>query len=178
LLEGQWDANTFQETCTNLQHFHISCRWWQHLSHRQLRRLKDLHNGGGLGFAVELFFLVLKELLPKSDKSSSKALYVGTFRAITSDWSEYKHSLGTQKLLLNMVMPGGLVTDSDYPDYIVDEFMTLLGNILKGQTGPHIVSAVRTLSKAINPTSGRYYSYVELLRKALGVITQVQASSS
>jgi len=178
LLEGQWDASAFQETCKNLQHFPISRRWWHHLSHRQLRRLKDLRDGGGLGFAVELFFLVLKELLSKSDKSSSKALYVGTFRAITSDWSEYKHSLGTQKLLLNMVMPRGLVTDSDYPDYIVDEFMTLLGNILKGQTGPHIDSAVRTLTKAINPTPDSYHLHAELLRKAFDVITQAQESSS
>jgi hypothetical protein len=33
ILEGQWDANAFQETCKNLQHLYISPGWWDHQSH-------------------------------------------------------------------------------------------------------------------------------------------------
>ncbi len=167
ILEGQWDADAFQETRKNLLqlYFGFSPNWLDDLSHRQLWRLQDIRDGCGLGFTVELFFLALKQLL---SKSSSKPLYLGTFRAITSDWSKYKHSLGTQKLLLDMVMPDGLVTVSDYPDYIVDEFLKLLGNILEGQTGPHIDSAVQKLHGFWHPN----------VTKVLDVIARARASSS
>ena len=77
-----------------------------------------------------------------------------------------------------MVMPlDGIIFTPNYPDYIIDEFLKFLGNILEGQTGPHIDSAVQTLTTAIDdPTL--YYFDTELLRKVLGVITQAQASSS
>jgi hypothetical protein len=177
ILEGQWDANAFQEIRKNLKDLYIRPGWRDYLSHRQLWRLQDLRDGRGLGFTVELFFLALNQLL---SKSSSKALYVGTFRAITSDWSKCKHSLGTQKLLLDMVMPKGLVTVSGYPDYIVDEFLKLLGNILEGQTGPHIDDAEKKISEYIRV--GRFVLANMLkrsfLRKALDVIARARASSS
>ena len=136
ILEGQWDADAFQRQLNNLRQLYgFSPNWLDGLLRRQLWRLQDLRDGGGFGFTVKLFFLALKQLL---SKSSSKTPYLGTFRAITSDWSKYKHSLGTQKLLLDMVMPDGLVIVSNYPDYIVDEFLKLLGNILKGQTRQNI----------------------------------------
>jgi hypothetical protein len=128
-------------------------------------RLQDLRDGGGLGFTVELFFLASKQLL---FTSSSKALYLGTFLAVTSDWSKYKQSLGTQKLLLDMVMPDGLVTVSNHPDYIVDEFLKLLGNILEGQTGPHIDDAVQKLTHGIFMTP--WGPRKMLLTKALRVV--------
>jgi hypothetical protein len=109
---------------------------------RQLWRLQDLRDGGGLGFTVELFFLALSQLLStSSSKESHSALYTGTFRAITSDWSKHKHSLGTQNLLLNIAMSHRWEFDGYYPAYIVDEFLLLLGNIFEGQTGPHIDEA-------------------------------------
>jgi hypothetical protein len=138
-------------------------------------RLQDLRDGGGLGFTVELFFLASKQLLSTSE-SSSKPCYVGTFRAVTSDWRVYKHSHGTQKLLLDMVMPEGLVTISNYPDYIVHEFLKLLGDILEGQIGSHIDSAVQKLTDFLRAMG--WHPRVQFLRKVLGVITRAQASSS
>ena len=83
-------------------------------------RTSGLCSGGGLGFTVEIFLIALKQLLSTSpSKDSKSAMYVGTFRAITSDWSVYKHSLGTQKLLLHAVAsPGGLISKFNYPAYI------------------------------------------------------------
>jgi hypothetical protein len=72
--------------------------WPKDLLQRKLWNLQDLRDGGGLGFTVELFFLALKQLLSTSPSQESySALYIGTFRAITSDRRRYKHSLGTQK---------------------------------------------------------------------------------
>src|SRR6267142_1862700 len=71
------------------------------LLQRQLWRLQDLRDGGGLGFTVEHFLLAFKQLLSTSpSQDSHSALYITTFRVITSDWRDYRHSLGTQIILL------------------------------------------------------------------------------
>jgi hypothetical protein len=173
-LEGQWDADAFQEKFNGLGRlsWFFMPNWFNRMLHRQLWRLQDLSDGGGLGFTVELFFLSFDW---RPSKYSSKALYLGTFRAITSDWSKYKHSHGTQNLLLDMVMPDGLV-NSNYPDYIVDEFLKLLGNILEGQIGPHIDNAVQNLTDFLRV--GDLYSSHWVFRKVLGVLIRAQASSS
>ena len=103
--------------------------------------------GGGLGFVVELFFLALEQLLStSSSKESHSALYRGTFKVITSDWSKHKHSPGTQKLLLDIAWSRRWqFSDNYYPTYIVDEFFSLLCNIFEGQTGTHINEAVQEL---------------------------------
>ena len=75
-----------------------------------------------------------------------------------------------------MVMPEGLVTISNYPDHIVDEFLKLLGNILEGQIGPHIDSAVQKLTDFLHARDRD--PHAKLLRKVLGVIIRAQASSS
>jgi len=109
---------------------------------RQLWRLQDLRDGGGLGFTVELFFLALSQLFStSSSKESHSALYTGTFRAITSDWSKHKDSLATKILLLEIAMSRCQEFGVPYPPYIVHEFLILLDNIFKGQTGPHIDNA-------------------------------------
>jgi len=76
-----------------------------------------------------------------------------------------------------MVMPRGLVTVSDYPDYIDDEFLELLGNILEGQIGPHIDSAVQKLTDFLHAKDWWDFRE-ELLKKVLDVIIRAQASSS
>ena len=115
---------------------------------RQLWRPQDLRDGGGLGFTVELFLLALRQLLPtsRSQQHSQSSLFVFTFRAITSDWGEYKRSLGTQKILLDAVAsPDGVIQRFDYPTYITDELLALLEHILEGQKGPHVEDAVQQL---------------------------------
>jgi len=76
----------------------------------------------------------------------------------------------------DMVMPGGLVTISDYADHIVDEFLKLLGNILEGQTGPHIDSVVRKLAPLRHAPD--WLPRTVFFRKVSGVIIRAQASSS
>ena len=142
ILEGQEDADAYKELLKNLENFRFWSGWQGDEMQRQLWRLQDLHDGGGLGFTVELFFLALTQLLStSSSKGSHSALYTGTFRAITSDWSRHKHSLGTQKLLLDIAMSRREEFDDYYPAYIVGEFLLLLGNIFARQTGPHIDEA-------------------------------------
>jgi hypothetical protein len=137
ILEGQGDADAYKELLKNLGIFPF--HGWRDEMQRQLWRLQDFRDGGGLGFTVELFFLALSQLLSTcSSKESHSALYTGTFRAITSDWSKHKDSLGTQCLLLHITKSRCVEFDCYYPTYIVDKFLLLLGNILEGQTGPHI----------------------------------------
>ena len=144
ILEGQGDANTYKELLKSLDIFHSSYGWWGVEMQRQLWRLQDLDVGDGLGFMVELFFLAFSQPLsasPSEDSHSESALYIGTFQAITSDWSKHKHSPGTQKLLLDIAKLRRWEFDEPYPAYIVDEFLSLLRNIFEGQTGAHIDEA-------------------------------------
>ena len=63
-----------------------------------------------------------------------------------------------------------------YPAYIVDEFLVLLGNILQGQTGPHIDDVVQQLTREIPHYTGcaGHSHFVN----ALVIITLAQGSSS
>ena len=113
---------------------------------RQLWRLMDLRNGGGLGFTVELFFLALQQFSPTSSTSGlKKVLYTGTFNVITSNWEKSKNSAGTQRiladLLCDLVIQGrGIFSDFSYPPYIVEMLLDLVGNMVRGHGGsqPHI----------------------------------------
>ena len=152
--------------------------WPKHLSNllqRQLWRLQDLRDGGGLGFTVELFLVALHQLLSASpSQDSHSALYITTFRVITSDWREYRHSLGTQKILLDAVASNqGIVHQFNYPTYITDELLSLLDRFLEGQTGPHIRNAVQQLSLPNNRPRIQ-----EFRAKALQVISRSQAPST
>ena len=173
ILEGH-DAAGFEETLRSLEAFATARHWQNNLLPRQLWRLQDLCDGGGLGFTVELFFLALKQLLSNSlSHESNSALFIGTFRAITSDWSNHKHSLGTQEILLAIAAPfNGIISKFDYPSYIIDEFLVLLGNILKGQTGPHIDNAVQELTELLS-----WHDNQEFWAKLLTVISQSQVPS-
>jgi len=182
ILQGQWDPEAYMEMKKNLEVFDgLDLRRGNPLE-QQLWRLQDLQRGG-FGFTVELFFLTLKQLLStSSSKESRSSLYIYTFRNITSQWRWYKDSLGTQKLLLDMVTsPHCIISNFDYPDYITDELLVLLGNVFEGQTGPHIDSAVQWLTQQLPPQ--QHLEYYRRRRstfwaKALGVITRVRARSS
>ncbi len=171
ILEGQGDADAYKELLKNLETFSFSS-WRGDEMQRQLWRLQDLRDGGGLGFTVELFFLALSQLFStSSSKESHSALYTGTFRAITSGWSKHKHSLGTQKLLLDIAMSGREEFDFHYPAYIVDKLLLLLGNIFKGQTGAHIDEARQQFEPFI------MYGPRRFMERVLRVLTWGQAQS-
>jgi len=149
ILEGQGDADAYKELLKNLGEFVHWSRWQGNELQRQLWRLQDLSDGGGLGFGVELFFLALsQQSSTQSLKESHSALYAGTFRAITSDWSMRRHTLtgGTQNLLLGIALSRNHEFDRYYPAYMVDEFLDLLGNIFEGQPSSHIDKAVYQLA--------------------------------
>ena len=155
ILEGRKGFDTFQETLQNLEEFAATFKSFdnpcQNPLHRQMLRLQDLRDGGGLGFIVELLFIVVYRSSldsSKEEKELQSSLYISTFRIITSDWSKYKQSLGTQQLLLDMLIsvPGIIYPFRRYPTSLVNEFFVLLGNILEGQSGPHIDNVVKELS--------------------------------
>ena len=154
ILEEQGDADAYKEMLTNLGKFHFMMHNWERNEmQRQLWRLQDLHHGRGLGFTVELFFLALSQLFSTSSpKDSQSALYTGTFRTITSDWSKHKTALGTQRLLLDIALSRRLEFQDEYPGEIVDVFLGLLGNVFEGQKGPHIDEAIQQLISPVpNP---------------------------
>ena len=126
----------------------------RHLMERQLWRLQDLRDGG-FGFWVEFFFLVARRLLdiPLSPDTHS-ALIVGTFKAITSNWRQHKHSIGTQRVILNIIcdmaiLDHGLLSDRVFPKYVTDELLALLKKMVEGQYGLHINDAMKELEDAI-----------------------------
>jgi hypothetical protein len=182
ILEGKKGVD-FQKTIKDLREF-VSLSTWSikpdqpdKLFRRQLWRLQDL-SVGGLGFTVELFFLALKQLLSSSSsKESHPELYIGTLRAITARGSDYRASPGTQKLLLDMVVPyRGIIFDFDFPDKVVTEFLKFLGSILEGHTGDrHIDEVVEQLTSATQDAIKPRHR--ALSSKALGFIRAGPSSS-
>jgi hypothetical protein len=140
----------------------------------QLWHLQDLYGGGGLGFYVKIFLISLKHLLSSISiylsNESQSALYISTFWAITTDWCKHKHSLGTQKILLHIILSCcSLISKFNYLAYITDELLVLVDNMLKGQTGPHIDIAVEQL-RGLDQRF--YYGPPDFPARALEVITQ------
>ena len=152
--------------------------WPKHLFQRRLWSIDDLCYSG-IGFAVELFLLSLRQLLSASPSQESySALYIGTFKAITSDWRRYYPLFGTQEILLDAVASDqGFLRTFEYPDYITDGVWELLGDILAVQqavsyTRPRVDSAVQRLTDLQHEDGGKYRA------KALALITQLSASST
>jgi hypothetical protein len=157
ILEGRGDVDAYKELLKNLENSPVLFGWQGDEIQRQLWRLQDLRDGGGLGFTVEIFFLALEQPLSTSlSNESHSALYTGTFRAITSDWGKHKDSLETQNLLLDIAMSRRWEFGAVYPAYIVDEFLLLLGNVFEGQTGPHVDRARQQFESSIMYDSRRF----------------------
>jgi hypothetical protein len=145
ILEGR-NIEKHKETLENLEavgKVPIPLRRLNHLMKRQLWRLQDLRDGGGLGFTVELFFLALRQLSFASlSRESKRGFYICTFKVITSHCMDHKYSSGTQGILLDLlcdlVIHGrGLFSDFLYPAYIVDEFLELVRKMVDGHGGSH-----------------------------------------
>ena len=179
ILEGQGDAEAYKELLENLRNSSFSS-WGGDEMQRQLLHLQDLRDGGGLGYTVELFFLALSRLLStSSSKESHSALYTGTFRAITSDWSKYKYSLGTQKLLLYIATSRRLEFEGKYPAYIVEEFLVLLRNIFEGQAGSHIDEVIANLTCSWSLDAFKFMGMkIKFDDRLLKVITDARALPS
>jgi hypothetical protein len=151
------------ESLKSVDQVPLSLRRPDGLMRRQLWRLQDLRDGGGLGFTVELFFLSLRQL-PLHESNS--VFYVGTFKAIKSDWEKSTKSrekstkwLGTQHILLNilsdLIIRGrGNFSDFSYPQPITDMLLEMVGKMLRGYAGPdeYIRDAVREIEKVDSRT--------------------------
>ena len=154
----------------------------RHLMVRQLWRLQDLRDGGGFGFWVELFFPVIWQLMtiPLSPDNLS-VLILGMFRIITVNWRQHKHSIATQRVILNLICDlairnRGLMSNYRFPSYILDELLVLLGNMVEGQSGSHLDEATKELEDAKGESP---WTEVNLFRaEAVKVISRSRAPAS
>jgi hypothetical protein len=155
IIEAQ-NTEMHEETLRSLESLHkipVALRQLNNLMKRQLWRLLDLRDGGGLGFTIELFFLSLRPLSSTSSPSKLKEdFYTGTFKAITSNWEKSKNSVGTQRVLLDLICDlvirrRGIFSDFSYPSYIVDMLLDLVGKMVEGHgdSHPHINEVVQEL---------------------------------
>ena len=151
---------------------------------RQLWRLQDLRDSSGFGFWVELFFLVVAQLvtIPLSPDNLS-VLILGTFRNITFNWRQHRHSIATQRVILNLVCDlaiknRGPSSNCIIPSYVTDELLVLLEKMLEGQSGLHLDEATKELEDAIK--KGEYpRTDVNLFRaEAVKVISRSRALAS
>ena len=108
-IMGGQNTDMHEETLKSLRSLlkiPLALRGLNYPMKRQLWRLLDLRDGGGLGFTIELFFLALRQLSPTPSSSSSelkKVFYTGTFKVIRSNWEKSKDSAGTQRILLDKI---------------------------------------------------------------------------
>ena len=143
IIEGQ-NSESHEETLKSLESLRevpLSLRGLNYLMKRQVWRLLDLRDGGGLGFTIELFFLTVRQLSSTSSSSElMEVFYPGTFEAITYNWERGKRSAGTQRILIDLlcdlVIRGrGIFSDFTYPPNIVKMLLDLVGKIVEGHQG-------------------------------------------
>ncbi|KAH9003562.1 hypothetical protein EDB86DRAFT_3100092 [Lactarius hatsudake] len=162
------------ESLKSVDRVPMSLRRPDGLMKRQLWRLQDLRDGGGLGFTVELFFLSLRQLLSiPSLHESNSVFYIGTFKIITSHWEKGRELQGTQHILLNvicdLIIQGrGVFSDISYPESVTSNLFDMVGDMLQGYAGPdeHIHDAVQE----IKSVDSRRCMDVGLQRRALTAI--------
>ena len=178
IIEGQ-NTENHEETLKGLESLRkipVSVHGLNYLMKRQLWRLLDLRDGGGLGYTIELFFLVLRQLELSSTSSSSElkeVYYTGTFKAITSDWKNYKNSIGTQRILLDLLCDlvignRGTFSNFSYPPYIVEMLLELVGKMVEGHEGFH--AHIDDIIQELEEVNFRNPMDNDLRDKALNVI--------
>jgi hypothetical protein len=144
IIEGQ-NTEMHEETLKSLESLReipFPLRGRNDLMKRQLWRLLDLRDGRGLGFIIEFFFIAFRQLSSTPSSSKLKVFYTGTFKVITSNWEKSKESVGTQRILLELltdlvIRSRGVFSDFPYPPYIVDMLLDLVGKMIKGPRSSH-----------------------------------------
>jgi hypothetical protein len=179
IVEGQ-NLEKHAETVESLRtidNIPVPFRRLKVLMTRQLWRLQDLRDGGGLGFTIELFFLALRQLPPTSSSPELKRVfYTGSFKVITSNWENSAHSSGTQQILLNLICDlviksRGVFSDFTYPVYIVNMLLELVANVVNGHgdAQPHLNNSIEELQNV----NARDFMDRGLRDRALGVLGTV-----
>ena len=182
IMNGQGDG-VYQETLESLRILwdqndlsRRSVVGRRHLMGRQLWRLLDLRDAGGFGFLVELFLLMLTQLLSMSSSQDTHSiLYVGTFQVITSCWKQHKHSIGTKRVILNVICDiaisnRGIFSNRTYPESILNELLDLLGNIVEEESGSYIDETMKELGENIFRSGGTMFA-----TQAMDVISRKRA---
>jgi hypothetical protein len=124
----------------------------------QLWRLQDLRSGG-LVYSLELFIQATKSSA-KAALPESSELYRDTFPVIARRWYEaYKHGIWTELLLVDLlrrVLPpaNGDSSLDEVPEYIIDQFLTFLADVLKNKNEYHVDDAILSQLKAYCERSG------------------------
>jgi hypothetical protein len=77
---------------------------------------------------------VFPDVIPLSTDAHS-SLLLGMFRAAASNWRQHKHSIGTQRVILNLICDiaiphRGLWSTHRFPRYMIDELLALVENIV------------------------------------------------
>ena len=159
---------------------------------RQVWRLQDLQDGGGLGFSIELFFLALRQLSSASLSSELKQVfYVGTFKAITTrrDYGTQRlRTIGTFGVLLNLICDLaikslGIFSDFAYPKDIVDMLLELVRDMIDGhdtsntQPRPYINHLMNDAVEDLLEISPRDCMDEELRDNALRVLGHSESTS-
>jgi hypothetical protein len=155
IIEGQnfEDLQEIRESLKSIDKISVLLRRPNYLMKRQLWRLQDLRDGGGLGFTIEIFFLALRRLSSSSSSPELKQVfYIGTFKVITSGQENITDLSGTLGILLNLICDlviksRGVFSDFLYPPYIVDMLLKLVENMVDRHGNPrlHVDDAVREL---------------------------------
>ena len=185
IMEGQ-STEKNEETLKSLESLHeipVALRGLNYLMKRQLWRLMDLRDGGGLGFTIELFFLALRQFSPTPEptplSSELKDFHTGTFKVITSNWRT-KNSVGTQQILLDLlcdlvIRSRGVFSNISYPLYAVDMLLDLVGEMVEGNIGSpdHINDVIQEL---VDIDAGNRVDNV-LREKVLSILPQPTAGS-
>ena len=157
-FDQEWNSQSFQEMVRTLRSIDIdaipSSLSQSRLMERQLWRIQDLCYGA-FGFTLELYFLSIGKLLSaflSPLREIHQSIFIKAFRAITSDWKDFKDSIGTQQIILNIVFDiafhgRGIFSDVRYPDYITKELLDLLRSMIIGQEDAYIEDARKEIHR-------------------------------
>ena len=132
----------------------------------QLWRLQDLRDGGFV-FMLELFMAAVRAT-KLSLHYSARPVFVGTFKSLTSDWKDYRDAPGTQRLLvllLRQILSNNDETPADgVPAYIVDKFLTFIGEVLAGKKGAHVTEALQLIGDFVELHGGTHRAAQDALQ--------------
>ncbi|KAH9974606.1 hypothetical protein BGW80DRAFT_1458133 [Lactifluus volemus] len=143
---------------------------------RQLWRLLDLHDGGAVGFTLELYLVSLREILSTftSPSDDSHDTFFSAFEAITSDHDLSECTIWTQKLILELILDiaanRGVFSDFSYPKFIEEELVRILRSVV---SGVHDVSYIGVAVEDLEKVKSRHRhagfreSVLDVLRRHL-----------
>ena len=180
IMEGQ-NTESQEETLKSLdslRNIPVSLRGRDCRMKRQLWRLLELRDGGGLGFTIELFFLAVRQLELSSASSPpelKEIFYTGTFNTIKFDWEKSKNSVGTQRVLLDLLCDliignRGAFSNFSYPPYIVDMLLDLVGKMVEGYNHDGSLKHIDDIIRELEEVRFRNPMNKELLHKVLDAI--------